>query len=596
MNSGFLITDAGLAAATIATPDGPFIHITGFTVGSGFGYEATRDMVALTGTTLYTGVASSYTIVDVDTIEIMLIMPATVGTFNFGEIGLWLASGELFAVLTFETPQEKVRAIGNQAGNVWRIRSRIKLAQAPAIVVVNLINSQNILEVPGWAYLHKPGDQIMDANIAIVHDNNSSDDPVLVIRDTDDEWGLIDYGRMMFGATSDPGALLTGTTFTHPDLANHYFEGMPRTDSRYLIKFPNGAIRKVTNSLDPTQITFSPSVPTGQTGTVSVWEENGAGQRISWADTPEYNVLATDFNPYWANPVGPYRTAPNLVSYPAANKGKGQTPIPLLSRRTNSADWVTLMTAIRANCLIHGMSITDIAGIVDFIYRPVSPTFYSLQSLSEQYLALKAKLPLFQTNRNVFDSTYQDQSLLGTNVSTGSWYGTRTYRHAFTYSNEVHLQAQLNSGHEIRFNGSASSSGSYLAQIFNAIGSIILRHNAVTATTGSSTGIGLHELSGSFTQMWSHTIGETTLAVFGRRVGTVVTIELRVSSETAGYGYGGYGGFVPGPGYGGGYGGYGGPTTTNPGTVTLNAYSRRPASSLLNTPILAHPALTYTLA
>ena len=578
MNSGFLITDAGLAAAAVATPTGPYIHITSFEIGSAFGYTPQRNQLSLQGTILYTGLASSYTVVDGDTVEIGLRMDATVGSFNFGEIGLRLASGDLFAILVFENQQEKVRAVGNQAGNTWYIRARIKLAQAPAIVQVTLINSQSILEVPNWQSLQKPGDQIMGANIAIVHANNSSDDPVLVIRDNDDEWGLVDYSRSFLGSTTDPGAVLGTTTFTHPDIANLYFEDMPRSDSRYLVKFPDGSIRQITSNPSPTQIGFTPGVSTAQSGQISIWEGGGGGGRVSWADTAEYNEFVNLFNNYWAASIGPYRSGVNNAPYSSSNRGSGQAAFATLARRTNAADWAALLTAVRNKCTVHNVPIADIASATDFVYRPLGATPGGMNTFKKQWEAFENKIPLLEGARNSFNYTLQDQTLADTIENSSFFATTWTISRRFTFSSEAVLQAQLNSGFNFVIQGDVydiiNPAWTTLNAALAAIGLIQIRHNRVTSSNGVGTtnNQGLQELPGGIWHIvWSYLHGSNwSIQVQLRKPAGINAIDIRIVTDATLVG-------PTDPYYG------------SPGTIRYRFFSRRASSALLSSPVLAYP-------
>lgn len=582
MNSGFLITDAGLAAAAVATPTGPYIHITSFEIGSAFGYNPQRNQTSLQGTILYTGVASSYTVVDGDTIEIGLRMDATVGSFNFGEIGLRLASGDLFAILVFQNPQEKVRAVGNQVGNTWYIRARITLAQAPAIVQVTLINSQNILEVPNWQSLQKPGDQIMGANIAIVHANNSSNDPVLVIRDNDDEWGLVDYSRSFLGSTTDPGAVLGTTTFTHPDIANLYFEDMPRSDSRYLVKFPDGSIRQITSNPSPTQIGFTPGVNTAQSGPISIWEEGGGGGRVSWADTAEYNEFVNLFNNYWAASVGPYRSGGNNAPYSSSNRGSGQVAFAPLARRTNAADWAALLTAVRNKCQVHNIPIGDIATATDFVYRPLGTTPGGMNTVKRQWEALEAKIPLLEGARNSFSYALQDQTLADTIQNSSFFSTTWTVDRRFTFSSEAVLQAQLNSGFNFVIQGDVydivNPAWSNLNVALSTLGLIYVRHNLVSSAAigATSTNRGLQELlpvdTWHLVLSYLHGSG-WGFQFFLRKPSAASAIDIRIVTDAT----------LANP-----TDPYYGP----PGTLRYRIYSRRPSSALLGNPVLGYPAVS----
>lgn len=339
-NSGFLMTDAGLADAGASSPSGPYFHVDSFKVASGFGYTPTRGMTSLTGSTLYTGTPQSFSVVDSDTVDVVLLMDPSVGTFQFGEIGLYSSSGVLMAVCVFSTLQEKVRAVGVQAGNAWKIHARLKMAQAPAICMITVINSMTLLEVPSWSMLAAPADQLSGANAVIVHEQNASGDSILVVRETDYEWCTVGYGKSFEGQTTDSGASSSLTTFTHPGLANVYFE-TPSSNSRYLVRFPSGEIRRISNS-SSTTITWTPAIGNVPVGKITIWEDSAkATSSLPVASANEWNHLIGKLNPYWGAPSG---------TYTASNKGLNQTPLPTLTTRPTDSQWAALRSALM-NCI-----------------------------------------------------------------------------------------------------------------------------------------------------------------------------------------------------------------------------------------------------
>lgn len=462
MNSGFLITDIGLAAATAATPTGPYIHITEFRVSSAVGYEPLRSMTTLPGTILHTGVPSSYVVIDEDTVEVLLQMDPTVGSFDFGTVGMYLASGELFAICVFDVLQQQIRAVGSQAGSTWKIRARLKLAQAATVVQVTLINSQSILELPNWASLAAPVNQLNDANIAIVHENNGQGQSVTVVRNSDLEWTLQDYS-LLWSTTvpTDPGYLaLTSTYLTHSEVSQLALEAAtlasPRSDSRYVVKFPDGSIRRVTH-VDGFSLYWHGSIsPT--TGELSVWEAGGGVPRINWADTLEYNAFVTEFNPYWSGAIGPRRSlaSGSYGTHPAQNRGSNQVALPTLTRRTTLEDWSNLKAVVQLACGLHNVPAMDLGDITDFVYRPHAPTFPGLQSLRDQWDRLEAKLPLLAANKDVVNLTAFgpgtfEQTIFGDYVNNTYWVGKRYFDFVITLPDEATLQALLNSGWTLAF-------------------------------------------------------------------------------------------------------------------------------------------------
>ena len=581
--TGFLITTGGQAQATVANPGGPYIHITQFRVGSGVNYVpagyvpnvSPTTQSSLVGSTLYTGIPSAFTVVDADTIEVTLIIPPTVLSFSFGEVGVYLEDGTLFAICVFDSLQQHVHAAGNQAGTTWKIRARLKLQQIPAICNVTLINSPSLLEVPNWQTLFRPDLQPTGANAAIVHQNNGSGDPVFVVRDTDTEWGLVGYSRLFEGNLSDAGASSTVSGFTHPNLDVSL--ELPNTTSKYLIKFSSGDIRVLTSMPSTTSVTWSPPLGAAPTGVVSVWQEAGAGQRISWADTIEYNALVADVNPYWSTPGG---------VFPASSGGLNQVAIPTLARRTNVNDWTLILNAIKALAQIHNLSVADINAITDFVYRPTGNTPMSLQTLETQWDTLLARFAQVKVNAAslIYNATFQDFQSLPQH-SDNTYFATRTYNFTFNTSSDNHRLALLNGGSRVSLSmdviSPAVPSWVALDALLNAMGTLTIFQKSCTMTgpgTGTqnffplTTGLRVVAAAPSWSNIFymSHASG-WEITVQGQLNASNTVLRVILQDVTSPYNYGG-----------------------SPGNIQFNWAVSRPTLTLVNTPVLAFPTLSVT--
>lgn len=572
-----------MAEATTANPGGPYIHITQFKVGSAVNYVPTGyvpgvsapTQTALQGTELYSAAPLTYTVVDADTVEVLLNIPPSQPSFSFGEIGIYLQDGTLFAICVFDALQQHVHAVGNQAGTNWKIRARLKLQQLPALVNVTLVNSQAILEVPNWESLIAPSLQPNNANAAIVHDNNFSGDPVFVVRDGDLEWGLVGYKRLFSGQTTDSGASSTTTSFTHPGLDDILLEA-PFTTSRYVAKFADGSIRKLSGNSPLTSIQWSPALGVAPTGLVTVWQENGTDPVLRWADTIEYNDYIAVFNPFWTTPSG---------TFSATNKGLNQTAFATLSRRTVSADWSALANAVRALCLLHNISTVDIDLLVDFEHKPTGPTPYGLQRLRAFWDAFFAKLALLEANRLVFNPAAFDTQIVFTHADS-TFFSTRIYDFTFDTDGAVGRQALLNGGMQISLAMDVTSPVDPdwvdLDTICANMGTLTIFDDSVSRTGPGGSGElinlpndGLYLLPagpsfpGTTTVQYQRTFGDWTFTVAGYLNGSGDLV-LRVQLEnSAPYSYGG-----------------------SPGTINFTWTATRPGASLINTPVLAFPTVS----
>lgn len=582
-STGFLITTGGQAAATVANPGGPYINIVEFRAGSAVNYTpvgyvpgvSATSQNALVGSTLYTSAPTTYTVVDADTIELTLVIPPTVSSFNFGELGIYLAGGVLFAICVFDSLQEHVHAVGNQAGTTWKIRARLRLAQIPAICNVTLINSQSLLEVPNWQSLLRPDLQPTAANAAIVHDNNGSDDPVFVVRDSNTEWGLVGYSRTLLGSVSDGGASSTTTSFTHPGIAALSFE-MPNTTSKYLIKFSDGSIRKITGNPSGTQVTWTPALGAAPTGVTSIWQEGGSGSRIAWADTFEYNNLVNDINPWWVAPTG---------SFPTNNRGLNQVALPLLTRRTNITDWTEVYRAVRALCAIHNINRIPIATPSDFAYpvQGISPPA-GLQTLSTKWTELLYRFGLATGNYLNFTLAAQDFNVY-TSYDDATYYSTRNYDFTFDFSSDAHRLAMLNGGHQLTLRGAVitPTNPSWVQQndLWNLIDTLTITddqvlyngagNGSVNVYSGTSGLARINPGPGWTNQFFISDANGWFIQIQGQINGTNdIVIRIIVGDTIAPvYGYAG-----------------------SPGTTRFNWTGSRPSATWINTPILAFPTMT----
>ncbi|MGE8453971.1 MAG: hypothetical protein ACN6OP_25850 [Pseudomonadales bacterium] len=150
-----LVTNAGLNAANGANPQGPWVHIVEFRIGSGFGYEPTRDDTGLNGNTLFTGVPTAYRNIGDNTLDIVCQIPADAGPFEFGEVGIYNedSSGNkvLFAKAVFDTLQTKYSSLGTNVATSFTFHCLLKLEQSIAIFKVDTLNPMAIVEIDKWS-------------------------------------------------------------------------------------------------------------------------------------------------------------------------------------------------------------------------------------------------------------------------------------------------------------------------------------------------------------------------------------------------------------------------------------------------------------
>lgn len=140
-----IITNDGLAVASLAMPEGPYIHIVGFRIGSAFGYDPDRNQQSLRGTQLYSDQVQAWNNVGDNTIDVVCRIQPEAGPFQFGEVGLYLADSNgqfsdqsvLFAIATFDEPQTKFSSLGTNVVSSYTFHCLLKLEQSTAVFQID---------------------------------------------------------------------------------------------------------------------------------------------------------------------------------------------------------------------------------------------------------------------------------------------------------------------------------------------------------------------------------------------------------------------------------------------------------------------------
>lgn len=187
----FLITNAGLAVASVAQPQGPYIHITQWKVGSAYGYQPQPTDLDLNGSILASGAPIAWTPIGDNTIDILCRIGPDLGPFQFGEIGLYLDDGTLFAKAVFDQPQTKFSSLGASVGSAYTFHCLLKLQQSVAVFQITTDSGipPSISQVDKWSDLFPPS-LMSDPTIPAIKVNepNVMGEPSLVIQYNNQWW------------------------------------------------------------------------------------------------------------------------------------------------------------------------------------------------------------------------------------------------------------------------------------------------------------------------------------------------------------------------------------------------------------------------
>jgi hypothetical protein len=509
----FVITVAGNAAVSAASPTGPFVNIVAFKIGSDFAAVPSDLDTDVVGTVLYSSTPSSYASLDAQTVGVRCEIPASVGPFTFGNIGLFLPGNVLFARASFGSPQQK--QVGSISGvpNAWRITAALKFSQAPALFSILTSSMNQVLEVADFSLLSSPSTMLGSPNQVVVHETTPyGEDPLLWKKDGL-TWSVDKYTLLSTGTVTASTA--SSTSFTALNGAS---------TRQYLLQFPNGDIRAVANFV----------------GTVGNLTQNraaalvGSSFRILKADAPsftapvltatEYNALAATFNSVWSTPSG---------VTPSTAKGFNQTAVATVAPGVTptSGNWASLVTPVQT-----------LASLLDV---PASIPLASIQSdwsvgMASQVLQYTALAQLVQTVSSVksgeIDPAYMTVSPSVTRTRT-SVYTQVHHDISVTFVSATSAQAFFNSGGYIAYTLALTADNMVQTIQKYALASLgpirfcagkTSSTNSVSVVTREGDGViadlgncGYYGLSGSRKRVWSYVVPTATQPGTGTNTGYI---------------------------------------------------------------------------
>lgn len=264
----FIVTNSGLAAASAASPSGPYVHITAFKLGADFATAPLATDINLIGAVVYTGTVASYSYYDATTIQVNLEVPSAAGPFTYGEVGLFLADGSMFARFSYGTARQKIASSLSGYSNAIRIKALIRLSQGPSIFSFSPDVVQTVLEVSTMALLQTPQDH-PENPVIIVHEPNDYQDSLLVHKHSATLWSPDNYIKL---GTTVVSAAADTTHVTAPLFASLLMAGSGN-NGKYLLQRTGGYLRSV-SALSGSTVTLSSAWDTtGLVGsTISVYQ------------------------------------------------------------------------------------------------------------------------------------------------------------------------------------------------------------------------------------------------------------------------------------------------------------------------------------
>lgn len=259
----FVVTNAGLEHILNAEEQGLKVKITHFTLGSGYGYVPTANDIDLHGNLLYRGLPKKFKYVSPNTKLIVCNLPATVGPFEYGEIGLWLEGGILFALCAFENPIPKYSSLEDTVSSSATFNCIITLDQGASSVVLDYADNpeavNEIETVSNWIEVQSPNDMGFSAPVQglIVQQLEASGRETFLIRDyTNNRWNVASTYALL-GSRIEMQSL--GSTFLEILNNNKVVNSqlLSTAKDHYLLQINYNEFRTATAQLNGQYIRFS---------------------------------------------------------------------------------------------------------------------------------------------------------------------------------------------------------------------------------------------------------------------------------------------------------------------------------------------------
>jgi len=245
----FVITNAGLAAAAIASPTGPWISIVEFQIGSGYGYTPEPTDLGLDGALLYTGTPTSYQNAGGNTLDILCEIPPDSAPFQFGEVALMLPGGVMFAKAVFPTLQTKFSSLGSNVASSYELNCLLTLAQGTAIFQISTIVPTTLLQMYNWSDIYPPS---LSPNPSVpllqVMELSEFGDSTLLSNSSSGKWSIESSTYQRYSQNNDTSTFsVANASSTWVEIAATELNPLDLTtvNERFVVETPDNYFRSV---------------------------------------------------------------------------------------------------------------------------------------------------------------------------------------------------------------------------------------------------------------------------------------------------------------------------------------------------------------
>ncbi len=449
MSSITLATNSGLRHIADASAGGFLVNITDFKLTEETNFAPNVADTALVGSVAYKGKIIVIEALNGGLVKFVCEIPLgipSIGILKFGEIGLYLSTGELFAHGKLDPVYPKSADLG------LRINVIVGAINLGAVTNVTIADAQSIPSYPAVNILPDPlnlGENAISVLDGFVNSDNSNS-PLVAAKygPGGSLWGYSGMDRVFYG---NPSAI-TLSTLQLPNNDTTDFNQAEKVIIHITSGKSSGQSRRFYYDIPSKTFTESENKPflsVDDTSRIAIWRTPQAEieslrrrlellvSNLRWADTYEYNQLADRVNRIVGPPTG--TRWPDTFGY-------GQDLLHILVRGDHPSrdNWLKLYFYLKIY-RTHQTGVEPVLYPQDF---RLSDGYHGTEYVKEQYKTLLLEMqPLENNHANTVPSRLVTITPPGgTSVKTGTWTELRTHEVHYKFEDIAALKAYFNSG------------------------------------------------------------------------------------------------------------------------------------------------------
>lgn len=170
------------------------IVMTRYVLGNAHNYVPNRYMTGIKGVTTWQGEPSSPLPTSANIIKYGIYLDFDIGDFDVGEIALYTADGELFAIGVLSELVRKQKIQPNESGNSLRIDVYLSMVGQNYSMWVDYSEMNNQMDVPNVTSVDQlPAPKDAQPNVMIVQGESSERPALLAYTDRNNLWSITGY-------------------------------------------------------------------------------------------------------------------------------------------------------------------------------------------------------------------------------------------------------------------------------------------------------------------------------------------------------------------------------------------------------------------